>query len=98
MTDKEQVVYEIEDEIRLAEHWNEQSREVDVSLLEKVLALLKEQEELNDHYQSFVVAYNEMRKENQTELRKEYERGYRNGRADEAGLRDGTIMQTFSPD
>lgn len=31
-------------------------------------------------------------------LRKEYERGYANGRADEAGLRDGTIMQTFSPD
>ena len=31
-------------------------------------------------------------------LRKEYERGYKNGRADEAGLRDGTIMQAFSPD
>ena len=34
-------------------------------LKEKVvnaLALLKEQEELNDHYQSLVVAYNDMRK------------------------------------
>ena len=31
-------------------------------------------------------------------LQNEYWRGYRRGRSDEAGLRDGTIMQTFSPD
>ena len=30
--------------------------------------------------------------------RESYMEGYKNGRADEAGLRDGTIMQTFSPD
>lgn len=36
-------------------------------------------------------------KERKAALRREYERGYKNGRADEAGLRDGTIMQTFSP-
>ena len=44
MTDKEQVKHKIEEELHLAEHWGEQSREVDVSLLERVLALLKEQE------------------------------------------------------
>ncbi len=37
-------------------------------------------------------------KEQEPMLRKEYERGYKNGRADEAGLRDGTIMQAFNPD
>lgn len=31
-------------------------------------------------------------------LKHEYWRGYNNGRADERGLQDGTIMQTFSPD
>jgi hypothetical protein len=31
-------------------------------------------------------------------LKHEYWRGYNNGRADERGLQEGTIMQTFSPD
>ena len=31
-------------------------------------------------------------------MKEAYEKGYANGRKDEAGLRDGMIMQTFSPD
>ena len=50
MTDKEQVVCVMEDEIRLAEHWDEQSREVDVSLLKMVLALLKSQSPKRGHW------------------------------------------------
>jgi len=37
-------------------------------------------------------------KEQDELLKHEYWRGYNNGRADERGLREGTIMQTFSPD
>ena len=37
-------------------------------------------------------------KEAEKETKTAYERGYRNGRSDEAGLRDGTIVQTFNPD
>lgn len=37
-------------------------------------------------------------KEQEEILKHEYWRGYNNGRADERGLQDGTIMQTFSPD
>ena len=37
-------------------------------------------------------------KEQEALLKHEYWRGYNNGRADERGLQEGTIMQTFSPD
>lgn len=37
-------------------------------------------------------------KEHDELLKHEYWRGYNNGRADERGLQEGTIMQTFSPD
>ena len=37
-------------------------------------------------------------KEQDELLKYEYWRGYNNGRADERGLQEGTIMQTFSPD
>ena len=37
-------------------------------------------------------------KEQDELLKHEYLRGYNNGRADERGLQEGTIMQTFSPD
>ena len=37
-------------------------------------------------------------KEQDDLLKHEYWRGYNNGRADERGLQEGTIMQTFSPD
>ena len=37
-------------------------------------------------------------KEQEELLKHEYWRGYTNGRADERGLQEGTIMQTFSPD
>lgn len=37
-------------------------------------------------------------KEQEELLKHEYWRGYNNGRADERGLQEGTIMQTFSPD
>ena len=37
-------------------------------------------------------------KEQDKLLKHEYWRGYNNGRADERGLQEGTIMQTFSPD
>lgn len=37
-------------------------------------------------------------KEQDELLKHEYWRGYNNGRADERGLQEGTIMQTFSPD
>ena len=37
-------------------------------------------------------------KEQDELLKHEYWRGYNNGRADEKGLQEGTIMQTFSPD
>lgn len=39
-----------------------------------------------------------MLKEQDELLKHEYWRGYNNGRADERGLQEGTIMQTFSPD
>lgn len=63
MTDREKVISEIEEEIRLGEHWDENSRMIDLPMLRDILALLKEQEELNDHYQSLLIAYNDMRKE-----------------------------------
>ena len=37
-------------------------------------------------------------KEQEELLKHEYWRGYNNGRADERGLQEGTIMQTFDPD
>jgi len=37
-------------------------------------------------------------KEQDELFKHEYWRGYNNGRADERGLQEGTIMQTFSPD
>lgn len=37
-------------------------------------------------------------KEQDELLKHEYWRCYNNGRADERGLQEGTIMQTFSPD
>ena len=37
-------------------------------------------------------------KEQDELLKHEYWRGYNNGRTDERGLQEGTIMQTFSPD
>ena len=37
-------------------------------------------------------------KEQEGFLKHEYWRGYNNGRTDERGLQEGTIMQTFSPD
>lgn len=40
----------------------------------------------------------ELLKEQEELLKHEYWRGYNNGRADERGLQEGTIMQTFSPD
>lgn len=40
----------------------------------------------------------ELLKEQDELLKHEYWRGYNNGRADERGLQEGTIMQTFSPD
>ena len=40
----------------------------------------------------------ELLKEQDELLKHEYWRGYNNGRADERGLQEGAIMQTFSPD
>lgn len=37
-------------------------------------------------------------KEQEELLKHEYWRGYNNGRIDERGLQEGTIMQTFNPD
>lgn len=44
MTDREKIISEIEEEIRLGEHWDECYRTVDLQLLRDILALLKEQE------------------------------------------------------
>lgn len=44
MTDKEQIINKIEEEISLAEYWDEPYRTVDLQLLIDVLAILKEQE------------------------------------------------------
>ena len=42
--------------------------------------------------------FHSLLKEQDELLKHEYWRGYNNGRADERGLQEGTIMQTFSPD
>lgn len=44
MNDREKIISEIEEEIRLGEHWDECYRTVDLQLLRDILALLKEQE------------------------------------------------------
>ena len=43
--DKEKVFSEIEEEIRLGEHWDECYRIIDLQLLRDILAMLKEQED-----------------------------------------------------
>ena len=44
ISDRGKVIAEIEEEIRLGEHWDEQHRTVDLQLLKDVLELLKKQE------------------------------------------------------
>ena len=43
--DREKVFNEIEEEIRLGEHWDECYRMIDLQLLRDILAMLKEQED-----------------------------------------------------
>ena len=59
MTDKEQVIREVEEELHLAEYWGQDSREVDVSLLERVLALLEKQEDMIQHATEVAEVYEE---------------------------------------
>jgi hypothetical protein len=49
-------------------------------------------------YDDFVDSAIVLLKEQDELLKHEYWRGYNNGRADERGLQEGTIMQTFDPD
>jgi hypothetical protein len=58
------------------------------------LELLKSQRETIDE----LISADKLLKEQDELLKHEYWRGYNNGRADERGLQEGTIMQTFSPD
>ena len=46
----------------------------------------------------FIEMLLELLKEQDELLKHEYWRGYNNGRTDERGLQEGTIIQTFSPD
>ena len=62
----------------------EESKKIPVMAIGYCLARLSKQDELL--------------KEQDELLKHEYWRGYNNGRADERGLQEGTIMQTFSPD
>lgn len=50
MADREKVINEIEEEIRLGEHWDETYRMVSLQLLNDILALLKEQEAKTGHW------------------------------------------------
>ena len=54
-------------------------------------------EEMNCDYEVYNDAF-ALLKEQEELLKHEYWHGYNNGRADERGLQEGTIMQTFSPD
>lgn len=42
--DREKVISQVEEEVRLGKHWDESDRTIDMALLENVLLLLKEQE------------------------------------------------------
>ena len=42
--DREKVISQVEEEVRLGKHWDESDRTIDMELLENVLLLLKEQE------------------------------------------------------
>lgn len=44
MIDREKVISQVEEEVRLGKHWDESDRTIDMELLENVLLLLKEQE------------------------------------------------------
>ena len=46
MSDGNTVIKTLEDEIHLAEYWNEDSRDIDVGLLKSILKLLKEQQQI----------------------------------------------------
>lgn len=70
-----------------------------------ILDLLKDQEDLRTELTNaveLIYKKNErigkLLKEQEELIKHEYWRGYNNGRADERGLQEGTIMQTFSPD
>ena len=85
MPDREKV-------IKGCEYWVNNHKDEDLliaySSVVELLAILKDQKALLD----------ELLKEQDELLKHEYWRGYNNGRADERGLQEGTIMQTFSPD
>jgi hypothetical protein len=49
VADLEKVINEIEEEIRLGEHWDETYRMVSLQLLNDILALLKEQEPIEPY-------------------------------------------------
>ena len=49
MADREKVINEIEEEIRLGEHWDEICRTVSLQLLNDILVLLKEQEAVTEY-------------------------------------------------
>lgn len=42
--DREKVISQVEEEVRLGKHWDESDRTISIELLENVLLLLKEQE------------------------------------------------------
>ena len=50
MIDKKTILETLEEEIHLAEYWEEDSRDIDVVLLKSVLKLLKEQEAKTGHW------------------------------------------------
>lgn len=49
MADREKVINEIEEEIRLGEYWDEICRMVSLQLLNDILVLLKEQEAVTEY-------------------------------------------------
>ena len=48
--DREEVISQVEEEVRLGKHWDESDRTIDMELLENVLLLLKEQEPKIGHW------------------------------------------------
>ena len=58
------------------------------------LELLKEQEELNAHYQSLLIAYNDMRKEQETTFIKEHDR-INHWHCEKCGYTAGIIIRTY---
>ena len=78
---------------------------MEMSKLEKVIITLEEikTQTAEIGLDSAVIAHEfidkiiSLLKEQDELLKHEYWRGYNNGRADERGLQEGTIMQTFDP-